>query len=64
MRRGLGLGINRWGGAGQASSAKANIHPDGWVEVELGSQGRGTGTRTIVAQVTAESMACPSKPSR
>ena len=59
IRRGLGLGINQWGGAGHASTAKANIHPDGSVEVELGSQDLGTGTRTIIAQVAAETYGLP-----
>jgi xanthine dehydrogenase YagR molybdenum-binding subunit len=59
LRRGLGLGINQWGGAGHASTAKANIHPDGSVEIELGSQDLGTGTRTIIAQVAAETYGLP-----
>ena len=30
------------------------VHPDGAVEARIGSQDIGTGTRTIVAQVLAE----------
>lgn len=56
LRRGLGLGINTWGGAGHPSKARTNIHPDGSVEVELGSQDLGSGTRTIIAQVAAETL--------
>jgi xanthine dehydrogenase YagR molybdenum-binding subunit len=56
LKRGLGIGVNTWGGAGHDSTARCNIHPDGTVEVELGSQDLGTGTRTIIAQVAAESL--------
>ncbi len=54
MRRGLGMGIATWGGAGHASECRVNIHPDGGVEIELGSQDIGTGTRTAIAMVVAE----------
>jgi xanthine dehydrogenase YagR molybdenum-binding subunit len=56
IKRGLGIGVNTWGGAGHAATARLNIHPDGSVEVELGSQDLGTGTRTIIAQVLAETL--------
>ena len=56
IRRGLGLGVNTWGGAGHDSTARVNIHPDGTVEIELGSQDLGTGTRTIISQVLAETL--------
>jgi xanthine dehydrogenase YagR molybdenum-binding subunit len=59
IRRGLGIGINTWGGAGHASRAKTTIHPDGSVEIELGSQDLGSGTRTIIAQVAAETLGLP-----
>jgi xanthine dehydrogenase YagR molybdenum-binding subunit len=59
IRRGLGIGINTWGGAGHASKAKTSIHPDGSVEVELGSQDLGSGTRTIIAMVAAETLGLP-----
>jgi len=56
IRRGLGIGVNTWGGAGHDSTANLKIHPDGSVVVELGSQDLGTGTRTIIAQVIAETL--------
>jgi xanthine dehydrogenase YagR molybdenum-binding subunit len=56
VKRGLGIGVCTWGGAGHASEARLTIHADGSVEVELGSQDLGTGTRTIIAQVAAESL--------
>jgi xanthine dehydrogenase YagR molybdenum-binding subunit len=59
VRRGLGIGVNQWGGAGHASQAKATIHPDGSVEIELASQDLGTGTRTIITQVAAETYGLP-----
>ena len=59
VKRGLGLGVGTWGGAGHASQCRTNIHPDGSVEVELGSQDLGTGTRTIILQVAAESLGLP-----
>ncbi|MBI3208896.1 MAG: xanthine dehydrogenase family protein molybdopterin-binding subunit [Candidatus Solibacter usitatus] len=59
IKRGMGIGLCTWGGAGHASTCKATIHPDGSVEVELGSQDLGTGTRTIVGQVAAETLGLP-----
>lgn len=59
MKRGLGVGICTWGGAGHLSNCRATIHPDGSVQVELGSQDLGTGTRTIIAQVAAETYGLP-----
>ncbi len=59
IKRGLGIGINTWGGAGHASKAIANINPDGSVEIEIGSQDLGTGTRTIIGMVAAETFGLP-----
>ena len=59
MRRGLGIGVNTWGGAGHGSRARTLIHPDGSVEVLLGSQDLGTGTRTVIAMVAAETLGLP-----
>ncbi len=59
IRRGLGLGINSWGGAGHASKARTIIHPDGSVELEIGTQDLGVGTRTMLAMVAAESFGLP-----
>ena len=56
VKRGLGIGVQTWAGAGHDSTARVTIHPDGVVEVELGSQDLGTGTRTIIAQTLAESL--------
>ena len=59
IKRGLGLGINTWGGAGHASDCRTTIHPDGSVEIELASQDLGTATRTMVAMVAAETFGLP-----
>ncbi len=59
IKRGLGIGINTWGGMGHPSNCRATIHPDGSVEVELGSQDLGTGTRTVIAMVAAETLGLP-----
>lgn len=56
VKRGLGIGICTWGGAGHACTSRVNIHADGSVEVEQGTQDIGTGTRTIMAQVAADSL--------
>ncbi len=59
VKRGLGLAVGTWGGAGHASKCLATIHPDGSVEVELGSQDLGTGARTVIAMVAAETLGLP-----
>jgi len=56
VRRGLGLAVNAWGGAGHACTARTTINPDGSVLLEMGTQDLGTGTRTIMTQVAAETL--------
>jgi xanthine dehydrogenase YagR molybdenum-binding subunit len=59
VKRGLGIGICSWGGGGHVSRCKTNINPDGTVEIEIGSQDLGTGTRTVIAMVAAETLGLP-----
>lgn len=59
VRRGLGLGFSQWGGGGHNSQCRTTINPDGSVLVEIGTQDLGTGTRTIITQVVAESLGLP-----
>jgi xanthine dehydrogenase YagR molybdenum-binding subunit len=59
VKRGLGIGVCTWGGAGHACTSKLSIHPDGSVEVEMATQDLGTGTRTVMAQVAAETLGLP-----
>lgn len=59
VKRGLGIGICTWGGAGHACTSRLSIHPDGSVEVEQATQDLGTGTRTVMAQTAAETLGLP-----
>lgn len=59
IKRGLGVSIHTWGGAGHPSNCNCTIQPDGSVEVSLGSQDLGTGTRTVIGIITAETMGLP-----
>jgi xanthine dehydrogenase YagR molybdenum-binding subunit len=59
IKRGLGIGIATWQGAGHASNCRTVINPDGSVRVEMCTQDLGTGTRTIITQVAAETLGLP-----
>lgn len=54
VRRGLGVALHAWGGRGHRSNCEVHIHPDGGLEARLASQDIGTGTRTVIAIVLAE----------
>jgi xanthine dehydrogenase YagR molybdenum-binding subunit len=56
VKRGLGVALHTWGGGGHNSKCRTVINPDGSVAVELASQDLGTGTRTIIVQVAAETL--------
>ena len=56
IKRGLGCSANRWGGGGQGTRAHCEIHPDGSVLIRCGTQDIGTGTRTLMAIITAETL--------
>jgi xanthine dehydrogenase YagR molybdenum-binding subunit len=56
---GLGMAIHTWGGGAVASSCTIKIHPDGGVETFQGSQDLGTGTRTVINMVIAETLGLP-----
>ncbi|MBM3284514.1 MAG: xanthine dehydrogenase family protein molybdopterin-binding subunit [Candidatus Aminicenantes bacterium] len=56
-KRGLGMASQIWWGAGVPRTlADVKIHPDGSVEVISGTQDIGTGTRTYMATITAETL--------
>jgi len=59
VKRGLGLGFAAWGGGGHASQCRVTLHADGGVQVDIGTQDLGTGTRTIITQVAAETLGLP-----
>lgn len=57
--RGLGLSIHTWGGRGHESDCDLTIQPDGSVEIKMGSQDLGTGTRTCILIVAADTLGIP-----
>lgn len=59
VRRGLGVSIHTWGGRGHASECDVTIHADGSVETKIGSQDLGTGNRTAIKIVVAETLGVP-----
>lgn len=54
VRSGLGLALHTWGGRGHRSNCEVLAYRDGLVEARIGSQDLGTGTRTIIGMVLAE----------
>lgn len=56
VARGVGLSLHTWGGRGHASDCDLSIHPDGSVEIKMGTQDIGTGTRTCIAVVAADAL--------
>jgi xanthine dehydrogenase YagR molybdenum-binding subunit len=56
IKRGLGCAAHRWGGAAQNARARCEIFPDATVTVRCGTQDIGTGTRTLIAMVAAETL--------
>jgi xanthine dehydrogenase YagR molybdenum-binding subunit len=60
IKRGLGCAANLWAGGGnRATRAMCEIQPDGSVTSKISTQDIGTGTRTLVAMITAETMGLP-----
>jgi xanthine dehydrogenase YagR molybdenum-binding subunit len=59
VKQGLGLAVNTWGGGGHASQCRTTINPDGSVVLEIGTQDLGTGTRTVISMVAAETLGLP-----
>jgi xanthine dehydrogenase YagR molybdenum-binding subunit len=55
VKTGVGVASATWGGGGSnRTQGEVQINPDGSVEVRLGVQDIGTGTRTVAAVVAAE----------
>ncbi len=59
IKRGLGISMHTWGGAGHPSNADVVINPDGSVSVNCATQDLGTGARTALAIVVAETLGIP-----
>jgi xanthine dehydrogenase YagR molybdenum-binding subunit len=60
IKRGLGCAANMWAGGGNRQTrALCEIHPDGSVINKIATQDIGTGTRTLVTMITAETLGLP-----
>ena len=59
VKRGLGLALHTWGGGAGACTCTVRVNPDGTVASFVGSQDIGTGTRTVISIVLAESFGIP-----
>ena len=59
VKRGLGLSIHTWGGQGHPSDCDLTIQPDGSVELKMGTQDLGTGTRTALNIIVADTLGIP-----
>jgi xanthine dehydrogenase YagR molybdenum-binding subunit len=59
IKNGYGVSAHRWGGGGRGGRAHCDIAPDGSVVMKVGTQDLGTGTRTMVAMLTAETLGLP-----
>ncbi|HKD78970.1 MAG TPA: xanthine dehydrogenase family protein molybdopterin-binding subunit [Candidatus Angelobacter sp.] len=58
-KRGLGLAIHTWGGRGHDSNCSFTIHPTGAVEIKMGTQDLGVGTRTAILIVAGDTLGLP-----
>ena len=61
IKTGMGVAINTWGGGGRGSQAHCEISSDGIVVVRIGTQDLGTGTRTMVAVIAADTLGLPAE---
>src|ERR1019366_1956627 len=59
IKRGVGLSLHTWGGRGHNSDCDLTIHPDGSVEIKMATQDLGTGCRTIIMIVAADTLGIP-----
>jgi xanthine dehydrogenase YagR molybdenum-binding subunit len=59
IKTGFGTSAHRWGGGGRGTKAHCDIANDGSVVMKCGTQDLGTGSRTLVAIVTAETLGLP-----
>jgi xanthine dehydrogenase YagR molybdenum-binding subunit len=60
VKRGIGMGTAVWPNySGPPASCRVTINSDGSVEAAIAVQDIGTGTRTLVAMVTAEELGVP-----
>jgi xanthine dehydrogenase YagR molybdenum-binding subunit len=59
IQHGVGISLHTWGGRPHDSDCRLIINPDGSVQAQLGSQDLGTGTRTVIGIVAAETLGLP-----
>jgi xanthine dehydrogenase YagR molybdenum-binding subunit len=59
VKQGLGLAMHTWGGRGHNSHCDLSVHPDGSVVIKMGTQDIGTGTRTSILMVAADTLGIP-----
>jgi xanthine dehydrogenase YagR molybdenum-binding subunit len=56
IKHGLGMAMHTWGGRGHQSECDLTIQPDGSVSIKMGTQDLGTGTRTAILAVAADTL--------
>ncbi len=59
VKQGVGLALHTWGGGSVAATCVVKVNPDGSVESTAASQDLGTGTRTAIGIVLAETFGIP-----
>jgi xanthine dehydrogenase YagR molybdenum-binding subunit len=59
IKRGLGLAIHTWGGRAHNSDCDVIINADGSAQVKMGTQDLGTGTRTCIQMIAADTFGLP-----
>jgi xanthine dehydrogenase YagR molybdenum-binding subunit len=59
IARGLGLSMHTWGGRGHASDCDLTLYSDGSVDIKMGTQDIGTGTRTTILIVASDTLGIP-----
>jgi xanthine dehydrogenase YagR molybdenum-binding subunit len=56
VKTGIGMGASIWGAGGGGTKSNIKVFPDGGVEVRIGTQDLGTGSRTLIAAIVAEEL--------
>jgi xanthine dehydrogenase YagR molybdenum-binding subunit len=56
IKHGLGMSMHTWGGRGHQSECDLTLQPDGSVTITMGTQDLGTGTRTAIMAVAADTL--------
>src|SRR5262249_23665729 len=59
IRQGLGVSMHVWPGIAHNFQCDLSINPDGSVAIRAGTQDIGTGTRTVMGVVAAETLGLP-----